>query len=184
MNQQPQQQNDKDGKRGALNMLVFIARGFSLGTTVFIRRNFGGEGIGMPGFGTLIAIPAFGFYGQSPLMMYYLYAWMFAALMQRLQSSKNRRNGVRVHSYDQGTPYLGFRLGGKDRTGALRREFCFCIVVGVIVLSFDPAMGAFVIASAIGTAMNTSFQVELGRARQQRMQDAMLEAEYWTDQNR
>src|SRR5699024_1863919 len=110
------------------NFLFVVVRAHATTLTVFLRRGFGSEALGWPGLWALLllALAALG----SPVMGYYLVAWLVALICQRALTLTSRE---RRHSLDDGYPWLAMWLAKNPASACGVVEPILCLVVGTVL---------------------------------------------------
>ena len=174
--------NENSGSSMAanVNLLLSFARVHALCLTVFIRRDYGREGIGMTGLGALVLIPVYAGFTNSHAMLLFWGFWFLAVISQRMRQYRNWRNGVVLHSRYEGYPWLAFKLFPRIRTegNAKAAEAFMLFGIGGVLTYFDKPLGWFVMAGFLSIMFVEAISVEITRKRLSDMKDAQLEQQY------
>ncbi len=179
-----QQQQQKGGDRPSMgdsfNALFIVSNLHALCVTVFLRRDFGREGIGLMGLGAAVLILGYGSMMHCYPMWYFFLAWVVAVVAQRIKQFQNWRNGVTVHSRYGGYPWLAFKLFPrlKSEANAHGVEAFLCLAAGGLLTYVSPPLGWFVMASFASIMFSQAVRVEFDRKRLQAMKDAEIEQRY------
>lgn len=172
--------NGESSMAANFNLLLNFARVHALCLTVFVRRDYGREGIGMTGLGAFVLIPAYAGFTNSPPVLLFWGFWFLAVIGQRMRQYRNWRNGVILHSRYEGYPWLAFKLFPRIRTegNAKAAEAFLMFAVGGVLTHFDKPLGWFVMAGFLSIMFVEAISVEITRKRLADMKDAQLEQQY------
>lgn len=167
----------------AYNGISLLAHSLSLTCTVFLRTDFGREGIGVLGLCSIVLMLFYATFTQCPAMLVYFWLWILAVICQRIKQAMNRRRGVILHSYYNGYPWLVKRVMPRiSERNAKGVEAFLCMFIGFGLAQLDPPLGWFVIAGGVATLLAETLIVEQSRRRLQMMRDAEIEQRYLAEQ--
>jgi hypothetical protein len=173
---QQQQQNDKPDMRSAFSLAYVLANSHALTCTVFLRRDFGKEAIGIFGIVGLFMILIYGGLANSYAMYIYLLAFLLAVIGQRMQTFPNWRKGDIQHSRYNGTPVIAMKLFPKlKEMDAKGVEGFLCLAIGWLLTHVDPALGWYVMGGFFSILLSEGISAEIRRQRLQAMRDAEIE---------
>ncbi|MGL5096488.1 MAG: hypothetical protein ACRDD1_12915 [Planctomycetia bacterium] len=163
-----------------VNLLLSFARVHALCLTVFLRRDYGSEGIGMTGLGAFVLIPAYAGLANSHAMLLFWGFWFLAVVSQRMRQYRNWRNGVVLHSRYEGYPWVAFKLFPRIRAegDAKAAEAFLAFGVGGVLTYLDKPLGWFVMAGFLSILFVEAISEEITRKRLSEMKDAQLEQQY------
>jgi hypothetical protein len=164
----------------SFHLLYFLASSHALCLTVFLRRDFGREAIGMMGLAAGLMILTYGSLMNSLAVWYFFLAWILAVLAQRIRQHHNWRTGVSLHSRYPGDSWLAYRLFPrlKSEPNARAVDAFLCLAIGGLLTQLSPPLGWFVMTGFVSILVCEAIRVELTRKRLQAMRDAQLEQQY------
>eukprot|EP00456_Euglypha_rotunda_P018008 TRINITY_DN162_c0_g1_i29.p1 TRINITY_DN162_c0_g1~~TRINITY_DN162_c0_g1_i29.p1 ORF type:complete len:192 (-),score=51.23 TRINITY_DN162_c0_g1_i29:427-1002(-) len=173
---QQQQQNDKPDMKGAFNIAYLVMNSHALTCTVFLRRDFGKEAIGMFGIVGLLMVLVYGGLMNSYAMYLYLLAFLLAVVGQRMQTFQNWRKGDIQHSRYNGYPAIALKLFPKlKEMDAKGIEAFMCLGIGWLLTHVDPALGWYVMGGFFSILLSEGISAEIRKQRLQAMRDAEIE---------
>lgn len=175
-NQQPMGPGDKIDIRGTTNLLYTLALAHVTCISVFIRRGFGIEAIGINGVVAFIMLLVM--WGQDPtgVMKLYFFAWILAMVVQRTISIRNRQKGVIEHSKYGGWPWMAMRFAKREIIAKRVIEPILCVIAGLMVWQLSEVAGAFLMFGAMSMTIVQGMEWATDMMRVQRMRDATIEA--------
>ena len=187
--QQQQQQTPGDKLTAAegFNVAMLIMKSHATAITVFLRTDFGSEGIGVAGLGAIFLIIAMGGCSGDVLMYYYLIAFIIATVLQRIRTFRNWWRGNHQHSYYDGYPWLALKLFPrvKKEGDAKGMEAFLCLAIGCLLLNCGvTSLGMFIAAGFISIMFVAGTKAELVKRRLRAMRDAQFEQEYLAEEFR
>jgi hypothetical protein len=177
---QNQQQNDGPGDqfdtRNAFNGLALLVYCHSSCVTVFFRRYFGREGLGLNGVGAfLMMVLTLGISGEIG-MLWFLSVWMLLVIFHRVNRLREWLLGIVRHSHFAGEPWLGQFFTKRDGVIRMLIEPLVCVLAGGVILWLgSPVLGMFVMSGALSLIAVYCVQREVIQARAQHMLDAEIE---------
>ena len=134
--QEPQQFPSDRQMRGAL---MWVCQGIAMSVQVFVRRGFGPQLLSVRGgMAALILFLVTGF-GKDRGLFYYMLAFLFMLLVQRIHTTKLLRQGMRTHSRYDGVPVLAMTFTRKEETAKGIVEPFLCIAIGIGIAIFGEA---------------------------------------------
>lgn len=187
MQQQHQQQNEfEKDMRAVTNFVSILFNGHAITLTPFFRTNFGKEAIGLRGLVGFALIFLYGGFAGCPAMIGFFWVWLGAVIIQRFKQLRNWRNGIPIHSFYNGYPWLAYRLFPwiKDEHNAKAAEGFLCAVIGAGIMPFDFLLGIYVMLGAISIIGSQSMIVGAYQKRIQAMADAEIENRYVAEEYR
>lgn len=159
-----------------------LAHAHALSCTVFLRTDFGREGIGIHGLITILMILGYGSVVRCYAMFPFFLVWLFAVLCQRVRQFVNWRRGVIVHSHFNGTPWLSKRLFPRlSELNAKGADAFLCLAIGGLIAQFDKPFGFFVMAGFVSILFSEAVMVETTKRRLQAMRDAEIEMRHLSE---
>lgn len=178
-NPQQNQPGDRITMAGSLNGLYLLAHAHSLSFTVFLRTDFGSEGIGICGIATIAMILGWGAYANCYPMFIFFLLWLAALIVQRIRTFSNWRRGYAIHSRYNGTPWLSRRLFPRvSELNARGVDAFICFAVGGLMAQFNQPLGLYIMAGFFSVMFTEAIMVETNRRRLRQMRDAEIEQRY------
>ena len=164
---------------GSFNGLNVLANAHALTCTVFLRTDFGREGIGMFGLiGGLLILGYGSFVNCYPMFVFFLF-WIGALICQRVRSFRNWRRGAMIHSRYNGYPFVSKRLFPRmTELNARGVDAFLCLAIGGLLAQFSQPLGFFVMAGFLSILFSEAVMVEGTKRRLQTMRDAEIEQRY------
>jgi hypothetical protein len=171
------QQENKFGMREGFGLFYALCKIHAYCFWPIIRRDFGTDALGFPAFFAMFLILFVGGLGRIPELFPYLGIWLLALACQRVRTLWLRKQGAVWHSRYEGYPWLALSLlrNGKEWQAKLLIEPVLCLLAGVVLYQFYPALGSFVMAGFVSMAMLEAINRELDRRRLAAMRDAEIE---------
>lgn len=165
-------------------MLYFLVNVHATLITPFLRSGFGNNALGFPGLFALVLLLLC--MGKEPKMLLWLFAWLVAVIVQRLETFRLLRKGVAIHSYYSGYPSVAMRCPfvRKEKTAFLLIEPMTCAVLGALLCQYSEFMGAFLMAGFLSLPIRAAIEHEVYRKRVERMRDAEIEQRWLADRFR
>lgn len=184
--QTPQQTTpgDRVTMAGSFNGLYMLSHAHAVTCTVFLRSDYGREGIGMFGLAGGLLILGYGCYANCYPMFIYFLLWMAAVICQRIRQFINWRRGrVFIHSRYNGYPYVSKWLFPRmTELNARGVDAFLCLAIGGLLFQFCKPLGVFVMMGFLSIMFSEAVMVEGTKRRLQAMRDAELEQRYLAEQ--
>jgi hypothetical protein len=163
----------------SFNAANFLSYAYSLAFLVFLRTNFGREGIGIQGLVTVFLILGYGSFAQCYAMFPFFLLWFLAVICQRARQFVNWRRGVNIHSYYNGDSWLSKRLFPRlSERNAKAVDAFLCLAIGGVIAQFDKPFGFFIMGGFGAILFTEAVIVETTKRRLQTMRDAEIEQRY------
>jgi hypothetical protein len=174
--QQPQRPPFQDIRDG-FNILAHVVNGYATGILPFIRRDFGTNFFG---FNALVAVGVMLFFGameNSDDMLRYIFVWVVFVAAQRLDAARAVRKGRIIHSHYGGDSFLAHKLAPKSRRKTVQMliEPAICLIAGVLIIPYSPAVGKYLIIGCFAVLMNNGMSRAVMEQRVRQMHDAHIE---------
>lgn len=167
------------------NAANFLSHAHALAFTVFLRTDFGREGIGIHGLVTVFLILGYGSFAQCYAMFPFFGLWMLAVICQRIRQFVNWRRGVIIHSFFNGDPWVSKRLFPRlSELNAKGVDGFLCLAIGGVIAQFDKPFGLFIMAGFVSILFTEAVMVEATKRRLQAMRDSEVEQRYYADKFR
>ena len=167
---------------GSFNVLHLLAHAHSLSFTVFLRTDFGSEGIGMCGIATIMMMLSWGAFANCVPMFVFFLLWLVALIFQRIRSFSNWRRGIAIHSRYNGTPWISRRLFPRvSELNARGVDAFICFAVGGVIAQFNQPLGLYIMAGFFSVMFTEAIMVEANRRRLRQMRDAEIEQRYFAE---
>lgn len=165
--------------------LYVALAGYATCFTVFTRRRFGREALGVNGVAALIILIVYSScYPYSRGMGLFFVLWFVALILQRLCTVILARRRS-VHSHCTGYPWLGYMVPFvRKYMTAVFIECLVLFVLGVFLMPVDFALGQFVFYGAGSVFLKTGIDEDIERRRLFRMRDAEIEQRSLADRYR
>lgn len=169
-----------DDMKTSMNIVVFIARIFSVSVEVFLRRNFGARYVGTQ---AALAVPLMFFFSiffphddPRPLL-WFLGAYLLMCFRARIEGLRRRRRGEdREHSYYNGWPRLADAAAKPDERKIKRIvEPALLLAVGYLVWECTRPLGTFLMLAAGSLFLVSLLTEQYERVRAMDMNDAVIE---------
>lgn len=181
--QQPQRDTGKPDSAYAFGLVYLFCQAHRMCLTVFMRRNFGThahEPHSIVAFVGLLFMA-----GAYPFFRLYAVAWVVVLIGQRIQSYRLRLKGRDGHSAYSGYPWLAMRWPGvKTEKAAREAEPFLCLLMGLVLLTLYPPLGAFVMAGFVSFSGCILIDWMVERQRLRAMRDAEIEMRYYAERYR
>ncbi|MBX3444186.1 MAG: hypothetical protein KF774_17415 [Planctomyces sp.] len=182
-----QQQSGGPGDRltmaGSFNGLHVLANAHALTCTVFLRCDYGRDGIGLYGLISPLLILGYGSFANCGPMFVYFVLWVAAVLCQRMRQFRNWRRGAIIHSRYNGYPFVSKRLFPRlTELNARGVDAFLCLVIGGVLAQFSQPLGFFVMAGFLSILFSEAVMVEATKRRLRTMRDAEIEQRYLAEQ--
>lgn len=183
----PNQQHGGPGDRltlaGSFNGLHFLANAHALTCTVFLRTDFGREGIGIFGLMAGLLILGYGSFANCYPMFIYFLIWSVAVICQRIRQFSNWQRGAIIHSRYNGYPFVSKRLFPRmSELNARSIDAFLCLAIGGLLAQFSQPLGFFVMAGFLSIMFSEAVMVEGTKRRLQTMRDAEIEQRFLAEQ--
>jgi len=169
----------------ALGALYLASNTLATSMAVFIRQGFGKEALAWNSvFAFLLLLVLAGH--QGPAFTLLLFSFIAAQIWRRIETFRNARKGIVVHSYYAGFPYLAMKVPFvKDEQFARNVvEPVMCFLTGMVLLPVSAGLGGYVMACGVAFIVRRGIESLVLHQRLQRMQDAKIEHEWYADQLR
>lgn len=167
------------------NAANFLSQAHALAFTVFLRTDFGREGIGIHGLVTILLILGYGSFAQCYAMLPFFCLWFLAVICQRVRQFANWKRGVVIHSYYNGTPWLSSRLFPRlSELNAKGVDAFLCLAIGGAIAQVDKPFGLFIMLGFVSILFTEAVMVEATKCRMQAMRDAEIEQRYYAEKYR
>ena len=158
-----------------------VANGYATTVTVFLRRGFGSESLGVNGIVAALIILLYGGFTNSPEMITVFWVWLGAVAYQRVYGFRQRANGQVVQSRYAGDPVVARFFTKSERVAREVVEPLICIVVGACLWSWSEQVGRFVLCGSFALLVSRGLDTQVTRNRVQKMRDAQLEQRFLAD---
>lgn len=176
MTNQESMPGDKLTMANTFNGAFMLAHAHALTCTVFLRTDFGKEGIGIAGLLSIFLILGWGSVSNSLPMLGFFALWLVAVICQRIKQLINWQRGAVIHSYYNGYPRLSKRLFPRmSELNAKGADAFICLIVGGLLTQFDKPLGWFIMAGFVSIMFTEGMMVEATRRQLQQMRDAEIE---------
>jgi hypothetical protein len=178
----PQGNNDpfKNARTG-INLLGVLANGYATTVTVFLRRGFGSEALGVNGICAGLILLLYAGVTNSPEMITVFWVWLVAVAYQRLYGARQRANGKIFHSRYAGDAVVGKCFAKSEWVAREVVEPLICVAVGACLWSWSEPVGRFVLCASFSLLVSRGLDTQVTRNRLQRMNDAQIEQRYLAD---
>jgi hypothetical protein len=183
MNDQQQTPSEQITVRGSFNFLYLLLSGHVTCLTPFLHVGFGSEALGINGLAALVVILLYATYTGSTVMVNFLYVWLFMMLVQRIKTGSMRRQGHVIHSRYDGFPHLATRFVKSEQAARVLEAF-MCGVIGILLMSYDEALGAFIAIGFLSMMFKLAIERRIDEVSVQRMRDAEIEQRWLVEQNK
>lgn len=182
---QEQNGNQKMTNADAFGILYLIAGSHAVAITPFIRRDFGAEAFNPYGLFAFIGLLALTEGRWATPMGIYFTLWFFTLLYRRFESFRLRQKGLVTHSRYIGYPWLAMRFKHvKTMEQARGFEPVICLLAGAALCLVSETLGFFVMAGFVSLGLCMSIDKFAVYKRVQRMQDAVIEGEFYGEEMR
>lgn len=178
--QQPQRDTGKVDNAYAFGLIYLLLNAHRMCLAVFMRRNFGTHAHEPHSLVAMVGLLLLA--GAYPVFRLYLAAWFIVLMGQRIQSYRLRLKGRDGHSAYSGYPWLAMRLPGvKTEKGAREAEPFLCVLMGAVLLTIYPPLGAFVLAGFVSFGGCMLIDRMIDRQRLRAMKDSEIEMRYYAE---
>jgi hypothetical protein len=173
----PQPSGSGGNLRQSFNVLYILVRGYAACVTVFLRRRFGAESLGLSGVvAVAIMIVYLSAHPASRGMSNFFVGWWIMLAFQRLGHFNRRRKGIILHSQYDGESIVGVLvpfLNFNDLPRLL--DVLICLGLGWLLHSTDPALGNFIFGGGIALLVKEMIDRGIEDRQVQRMFDGEIE---------
>ncbi|MDZ4858031.1 MAG: hypothetical protein SGI88_03540 [Candidatus Hydrogenedentes bacterium] len=165
----------------AASLMYFAALSYSTCFSVFMRKGFGSEALGLNGIAAFFVILLS--VGHDGFMAMFLLVWIVALLFQRACTFRMSRLGIHPHSKYAGEPALVYKLIPRitSESKAQSIEPMLCLIVGVLLCPVSQRLGAFVFCGFFSMLIQRAMEAQLSMMRTRRMRDAEIEQRVMAD---
>jgi len=171
------QQHDSFNIRSSLNVLYLLLSGHATCLTVFLRRGFGVEALGINGVMAFTMILLYAAATQDAFVAIFFWAWLVALIAQRIETYRLVRRGRIEHSRYDGWPSVAMLLPFVKTEFAAKNviEPAICLFGGALLCPVSEALGGFVLLGFFSLALKRGLENQVNRMRVQRLRDAEIE---------
>ncbi|HEY4311663.1 MAG TPA: hypothetical protein VGN12_19610 [Pirellulales bacterium] len=185
--QQPPRPSFKDEANTATNIILFVCDAASLPILVVFNRDLGSRRVGLQALLTLLLIPLWAtcWPDEDPTpMVCILFAFILMCVVTRcgVWTRSLREGGDTEHRNSDGQSRIGRLIPWFGGAAGQHLQTAVILAGGLLVLSFDPAVGSFVTLAAVTrlvvlTAQRIAFNDRIAAMRDQQIeQRAIMEA--------
>jgi hypothetical protein len=174
-------------KKDAFTALMMFLRAHQLALTLPFRKYYGAEALGFPGLWAFVLIVGWAAVSRDPLMWVWLAIWLVTLVVRRVETMKLVRQGKRLHTMHDGTPYSVLR-GWDERVARMVIEPVVIFVMGLglrfIAVDFRMPLKGLSLFLMLGIFTLPTLEIirgQLMRKRVQAMGDARIEQEVLMD---
>jgi hypothetical protein len=170
---------DMISMRDSFDLVLFLARCYQMIFLLFLRRNMGFESIGFFGFGAMILLALVG--ATEPIARLYLVVWFCALIYQRVSMFRAWMRGDVVHSRYTGDPWLGWLFFKNEFAAHQGVDIAVLLLAGYLFGQSSPLFGKVIWGAIVAHFMVFAYEWQYTRLRLQRMRDAEIENQYFSD---
>ena len=134
--------------KDSFNVLMLACNALGACVVPFLRTGFGKNYPGAAAFWALIGMLLYAAFAQVPEMFPYIVVWLVFLVIQRARTFSDARKGKVVHSRYWGDSIFA-RFVRKEKT-ARGMELMLCFLAGVLLCSWSPGVGGFVMIAGVG----------------------------------
>ena len=175
----------KETSPSGLGLLYFAANVLATSIAVFIRRGFGREALS---WNSLVAFLLLLFLAGLEGRAFLLFAGAFtvAQICRRIETFRIIRSGGVIHSQYAGYPHWAMKVPFVKTEHRAKEliEPLFCIVTGILLCPVSVGIGGYVVLCGFGFMVRYGIEDLVARKRIERMQDARIEHEWYSEQLR
>lgn len=185
-NQGQQKESWQETTAQGLGLLYFAANVLATSVAVFIRRGFGKEAIAWNSLAAFLTLFFLAGAAGDISFFYFLVAFTFAQICRRVETFRIIRNGHVLHSQYAGFPYWAMKVPFVKSEKVARElvEPVFCFITGILLCPVSVNVGGYLVLCGVGFIVRHCIEEEVSRKRIQRMHDARIEHEWYSDQMR
>jgi len=183
-----QNQNEANGQSGTPDffaILYFVANVLATSVAVFIRRNFGREALGLNSLGAVLVLYTLSA-SEGPGFLVFVAAFIVAQVWRRIETFRLIRRGAVIHSRYPGYPYWAMKVPfvKSEKVAMELVEPVMCFTVGLLLCPISVGLGGYLVVCGIGFIVRNCIDDALDRKRIERMQDATIEHQWYSNQMR
>lgn len=169
----------------SLGALYLVANVLATSVGVFIRRGFGKEALGWNSVFAFLLLAWLGSI-EGPAFMVFLLAFVGAQICRRIETFRMVRQGHVIHSQYAGFPYWAMKVPfvKNERTAREVVEPVICFLIGLMLCPVSVGLGGYVMVCGVALIVRLCIQNGVNHQRVQRMQDAKIEHEWYSEQMR
>jgi len=175
----------KETNASGLGLLYFASNVLATSIAVFIRRGFGREALSWNSlFAFLLLLFLAG--AEGPAFVLFAGAFTAAQIYRRIETFRIIRGGGIVHSQYAGYPYVAMKVPFVKTEHRAKEliEPLFCFITGLLLCPVSVGIGGYVALCGIGFMVRYGIDDAVARKRIERMQDARIEHEWYSEQTR
>jgi hypothetical protein len=171
------EQVPQNGGWDPLGVLYLLAAGHAACLLVFLRRRFGLEAFRRTGPVGFAIIILYGGFTGAYVMWPFLWVYVGMLIVRRIEAFRTMRTDRGRHSRFDGESYVAMRvpLVRSERTAKELIEPFFCLVGGIAVVPWSPALGLFILLGCLSIFLKEAIERCVFEARVQAMRDAAIE---------
>lgn len=179
------QPNAPTGTVDGIGLIHLAANVLATSIAVFIRRGFGKEALGLNSilaFVLLVALAA----SEGRGFLLFAAAFLVAQIWRRIETFRLIRRGVILHTRYAGYPHWAMKVPFVKTEHRAKEliEPLFCIVTGILLCPVSVGIGGYVVLCGFGFMVRYGIEDLVARKRVERMQDARIEHEWYSEQLR
>lgn len=179
------QPNGQSANVDGFGLIYLAANVLATSVAVFIRRGFGKEALALNSllaFVLLILLSA----SEGRAFLLFAVAFLFAQIWRRIETFRLIRRGVILHTRYPGYPYWAMKMPFVKTEHRAKEliEPVFCFIIGILLCPFSVGIGGYLVLCGIGFIVRYGIDDALARKRIERMQDATIEHQWYSDQIR
>lgn len=183
-----QNQNEASGQSQSVDVfgiLYFAANVLATSVAVFIRRNFGREALGFNSLGALVVLYTLSA-SEGRGFLVFAGAFIVAQVWRRIETFRLIRSGAILHSCYPGYPYWAMKVPfvKSEKVAKELIEPVMCFTAGLLLCPVSVGIGGYLVVCGIGFIVRHCIDDALDRKRIERMQDATIEHQWYSDQMR
>ncbi len=175
------QGNDPVNMKNGINLLALAANGYATTVTVFLRRGFGAEALGLNGIVAAVIILGYAGFTHSPEVITFFWVWLGFVAYQRMYGFSLRRQGRVLHSRYAGWPEVGMRFAKSEKAARQVVESIVCVVAGAALWLFSEPLGQFIMLAPIGLFVSQGIEAQVINKRLTALRDCEIEQRHLSD---
>lgn len=171
---------DQMSFRTSVNMCGFAALCVASTVTPLFRKRFGSEALGFNGFFAFVIL-CFVAEPAGPAGSWYVLAWVMCLVMHRIGVLMRWWDGVVVHSFYSGDPWVARLICRNDAVAKWLVEPLLVGGIGWATFQVNVPLGTWWMICAVALVLVQGIECQLSYQRIQAMRNAEIEMRYYAE---
>ncbi len=185
MNPSHPNRNERGAEQAAvINLFLFLVHSHATSVAIFLRRDFGVAALA--GNSLMAMLMLYVMATQDLVFLTYLAVFTLMQIYRRIETHRRIWRGEMWHSLYPGYPYVALRLQkvADERKAIEVVEPLICFAVGGAFLAINELLALYVMIAGVSLIVRNGVINMMDRKRIQKMYDARIEHEWYSNQMR